>query len=193
MYNTIYNTNFKVKYYDIQQELNLKLQSIQTEAGAEHCCLYSSEDILAVCHKLYCDELVSVFYSENILDDKIDNGIKTVLKTMAQNNDFNKIMDNIKINLQSLDNTEDSILNTSEQLDSSSDNSSSDNSSSDNSSSDNSNNSNNINSFVGLLLFSKDLFYLTHKCICQQLEKNTIDSELLEQLKESSILLSSKI
>ena len=36
-------------------------------------------------------------------------------------------------------------------------------------------------------LFSQHLFYITHKCICQQLELGTIDNELLVELKTHSI------
>ena len=36
-------------------------------------------------------------------------------------------------------------------------------------------------------LFSQHLFYITHKCICQQIEWGTIDKCLLTELKTHSI------
>jgi hypothetical protein len=36
-------------------------------------------------------------------------------------------------------------------------------------------------------LFSQHLFYITHKCICQQIEWGTIDTVLLVELKTHSI------
>jgi hypothetical protein len=51
----------------------------------------------------------------------------------------------------------------------------------------------NTDFFILLTLFSKDLFYLTHKCICQQFTLGTIDNELLSQLLQESIkILSDK-
>ena len=41
---------------------------------------YNKEDILLICDKLYRDELISVFNASNLLDDKIDNGMKYVLE-----------------------------------------------------------------------------------------------------------------
>ena len=38
-----------------------------------------------------------------------------------------------------------------------------------------------------LTLFSKPVFHLTHKCICQQFSKGTVDNILLEQFKEACI------
>ena len=37
------------------------------------------------------------------------------------------------------------------------------------------------------VLFSQNIFYITHKCICQQIELNTIDDDLLVTLKQKCI------
>jgi hypothetical protein len=36
-------------------------------------------------------------------------------------------------------------------------------------------------------LFSQTLFYITHKCVCQQLTTGTIDKNLLNELKTRTI------
>lgn len=154
----MYNTNFKVKYYDIEQELIQKNNAVNTEAGADHFNVYSLEDIHIVCDKLYKDEVASVFYAEDILDDKIDEGIKYVIKKMSENADFNTITENLKVQI----NTYEQCLHeeTNE----------------------------NIDLIVYLTLFSKENFHLTHKCICQQLNNGLIDLHLLEQLSKNVML-----
>jgi len=154
----MYNTNFKVKYYDIEQELIQKNNALNTEAGADHFNVYSLEDIQIVCDKLYKDEVASVFYAEDILDDKIDEGIKYVIKKMSENDDFNTITDKLKaqLNTYEQDLDEDMIEN--------------------------------IDLIVYLTLFSKEHFHLTHKCICQQLINGLIDLHLLEQLSKIVML-----
>jgi hypothetical protein len=36
-------------------------------------------------------------------------------------------------------------------------------------------------------LFSQNLFHITHKCICQQIEVGTIDDNLLVELRKYSV------
>jgi hypothetical protein len=45
---------------------------------------------------------------------------------------------------------------------------------------------------VLIIMFSKHMFYLTHKCICQQLVSGTVDSELLVSLKNELIMFLNK-
>ncbi len=99
----IYNTDFKVKYHTIEEELLWKLKNktqeeIDKNPDPEY--EYSSGDIVAICEKLYIDELTNVFYAEDICDDKIDIGIKYVLEKMMLNNDFKQIIDELKTNIK---------------------------------------------------------------------------------------------
>ena len=87
----IYNINFDVKYRMIQDELNISYNK-----NLE----YNKEDILLICDKLYRDELMSVFNASNLLDDKIDNGMKYVLEKMLENNKFKLMMDGVKVYLK---------------------------------------------------------------------------------------------
>ena len=160
----IYNTDFKVKYHDIQEDLlsnfnnnNNNNNVLETE--------YSEEDIFDVCNKLYKDEIASVFFAEDILDDKIDIGMKTVLDNLLVNTEFQIIFDELKSHF----------------IDYISDDDSDDDH-------DNYNNSqeiHNINLLVCLTLFSNKIFYITHKCVCQQLVVGLIDNNLLELLREA--------
>jgi type III secretory pathway component EscV len=82
-----YNTDFKVKYHEIEQELLEKNKST-TE--------YDNQDILDICEKLYRDELISVFNAENLYDDKIDFGMKDVYNKLILNKDFNNFFEEMK-------------------------------------------------------------------------------------------------
>jgi hypothetical protein len=87
----IYNINFDVKYRMIQDELNISYNKDLE---------YNKEDILLICDKLYRDELISVFNASNLLDDKIDNGMKYVLEKMLENSKFKLMMDGVKVYLK---------------------------------------------------------------------------------------------
>jgi hypothetical protein len=157
----MYNTDFKVKYHEIKRELLVK------KNGQE----YTEQDIIDVCSKLYRDELVNVFYAENILDDKIDAGMKQILTTLTENSGLRAVIDSIKEHLMN-------DLFVKEKYNSEIDGSEIDK---------------NIGIFVLLVLFSEDVFYITHQCICQQLVVGIVDNDLLLELKHSvSTFLSNK-
>lgn len=159
----MYNTQFNVKYNEIEQELihNLKSKTpeeILENPDDEH--EYTAEDVLDICNKLYRDEFVSVFGAEDITDDKIDIGIKHVYDIMITNTNFKEIIDELAkfgIN-QFIKNEEIS----SEKIEG-------------------------IKQLILLILFSQNIFYITHKCICQQIEMGKIDDDLLVELKSHSI------
>ena len=159
----MYNTKFKVKYHDIEEELVLKLkvktpQEYEENSDEEH--EYSNQDVLDICNKLYIDEFISVFGADNILDDKIDLGMKYVFHKMCMNTEFNNMIEEISqiaINIF-LPNNE---YNEQQLLD--------------------------IKQLITLTLFSQNIFYIMHKCVCQQIELGTIDNDLMVQLKIHSI------
>lgn len=156
----MYNTDFKVKYHDIKEELNENLKNKTLEDDEYE---YSSQDILDICDKLYRDELCSVFYAENILDDKIDIYMKHVLKQMLVNPGFKSVIDNI----------------TELYFNKSSD------------SSDSSEEKKDLREHIDIIimftLFSEDIFYMTHKCICQQNDTGLIDYNLLTELHKQTL------
>ena len=163
----MYDTTFKVQYWNIEHELTQKLLSLETEAGAEHCCDYSAEDIEIVCDKLYRDELTSVFNAEDILDDKIDEGMRTIMSTMRENTEFDSLvveLTNTIIKERELINEDDVDSETRSLF------------------------TETMDTIVRLTFFSKPLFYLTHRCICNHFN-NTTDTELLQQLRTEAMLL----
>ena len=158
----MYNTKFQVKYYNIEKELLSKINVVE-----EYQYQYSPQDVLDICNKLYRDELLSVFELEYFEDDKMNEMIKNVYNTLMINIEFKKIIDEM---LQFcfkdfvLDKIEDIPLNLKKE------------------------NEESIKKQIILTtLFSQHLFYITHKCICQQLELGTIDNDLLVELKTHSI------
>ena len=167
----MYDTKFIVRYHDIQEELVLILKK---DNEVDHY-QYSSQDILDICNKLYRDELCSVFYAEDIMDDKIDKGMRTVFDIMLVNPDFKAIIDkmkellllreskNLELELE-LESESDTVNLESVNLDT-------------------------INLEILLTLFSENIFYITHKCICQQITTGHIDTDLLEILNQNTTFI----
>ena len=158
----MYNTGFEVKYHDIMEELTYKLKNNPDNKEEDCVYEYTSQDILDICDKLYMDELCSVFYSEDILDDKIDRGMKYVFEKMLDNQEFKIFFNKMKdsyfnetfVDLELTEEEKQTLRN-------------------------------NSHTIVILNLFSKELFYITHKCICQQINTGVIEPSLIEQLFNS--------
>ena len=160
----MYDTKFIVRYHNIQEELNIILKK-ENEVDNQ----YSSQDVLDICNKLYRDELCSVFYAEDIMDDKIDKGMKTVFDIMLVNPDFKAIIDkmkellllkestNLELELDTVNLESDTVNLETVNLDV-------------------------INLEILLTLFSENIFYITHKCICHQITTGHIDTDVLENL-----------
>ena len=168
----MYDTKFIVRYHYIQEELVLILKKEEEEMDVLYPVeydQYSSQDILDICNKLYRDELSSVFYAEDIMDDKIDKGMRTVFDIMLVNPDFKAIIDKMKelLLLRESKNVElelDTVTLGSVNLDT-------------------------INLEILLTLFSENIFYITHKCICQQITTGHIDTDLLEILNQNTTFI----
>lgn len=150
----IYNTDFDVKYFRIQNELIQKCNS------SSNFYEYSKEDVVDICNKLYHDELSSVFFAENILDDKIDRGIRNILEKMKENHHFKNMLDELIFSIfppQDILSYDKEIFNK---------------------------NYNDSDFIIYLGLFSYDIFHLTHKIICQVLSNQEISPDLLQNIKE---------
>ena len=142
-----YNTEFKVKYKDIEEELILKINNNENidEIG------YSIEDVLNVCDKLYRDELLSVFFTDNFIDDIFEERIKYVYNIMISNLQFKEIINDYFLNLDTSKRKQ-----STEEI---------------------------IKEHIFLIFLSKNFFYITHKCICQQIKNGVIENNLLVKLK----------
>jgi hypothetical protein len=161
----MYNTDFKVKYHDIKEELTWKLKNKTTEeleANPDPEYEYNNQDILDICTKLYRDELSSVFYAENVFDDKVDIGINFVLVQLKLNPDINLIIDELKTIL--LNNSTNVFSEQEKEYFAV-----------------------HSDQLIMLTLFGADTFYMFHNCICQQLTLGTIDANLLDELKKNTI------
>jgi len=158
----MYNTQFKVKYNEIETELIEKLNNEETTE-------YNLEDVSDICSKLYRDELMTVFDVHYILDDRIDKGMKNVYEIMMANEKFLKIVYDLEEtylqefiqsqNKREADQTEAAEADQKKR----------------------------IKQILLMILFSQDIFYIMHKCICQQIELNTINDDLLVTLKQKCI------
>ena len=165
----MYNTQFDVKYNYIETELIEKLNNKETTD-------YNLEDVSDICSKLYRDELMTVFDVNFILDDKLDQGMKNIYKIMIKNEKFKQITDDL-INAYLLEFIqtkergeevgEDEILTQKQEVK-------------------NFEQLQQVRQLVLLILFSQNIFYITHKCICQQMEQCTINDDLLVILKQKS-------
>ena len=119
---------------------------------------YSSQDIMDICNKLYRDEFLSVFGLEYFENDKINEMLTILYDKMMTNIEFKEIVDNISNFC-----FKDFFLKKEE-------------------------NEESIKKQIILTtLFSQNLFFITHKCVCQQIELGTIDKDLLVELKTHSI------
>jgi Mg2+/Co2+ transporter CorC len=145
----MYNADFKVKYFDIKEELMISLK---------HDNVVTTQDIIDICDKLYTDELISVFYADSILDDKIDIGMKCIKEIMMENSEFKSMIEEISLQdlifkLLELPNTGLPFIKE------------------------------DIFDIICCMLFSEQLFYLLHQCICHQLKNTIIPEYLLLELK----------
>jgi hypothetical protein len=164
----MYNTQFQVKYNIIEEELLHKLQNKtpqETDEKSDEEHEYSTQDVIDICNKLYRDEFLTVFEAESLEDDKINNIMDDVCTKMMTNIEFKEIIDNIsKFYIKEFLSNED----IDEQKDK------------------------HLRQSILMILFTLPLFYITHRCICQQLELGTIDKDLLVELRKRSIDLLQK-
>jgi hypothetical protein len=185
----MYNTNFLVKYHDIEEDLinNLnrltshkqettsdnnnivivdnefnssKMENEETEENEEF--EYDIDDVYLICEKLYRDELLSVFGIETIVDKNLDIEIKRVTEIMINHYKFKQLLETLNNELINFYN----FTETSTQV---------------------SYVRANSENIILTTLFSQPLFYITHKCICQLLTVNDIDDHLISRLKEKTL------
>lgn len=175
----MYNTQFKVKYNDIEKELLIKYKQtnkddtlvekdddVEKDDGSVEEGI-PVKDILDICNKLYRDELLSVFGLQELDEEKMSASMDEVYDKMIQNIEFKKLMDDLKklyikeyLLNETLDTKEDE-----EEDDTYQD----------------------LTKILLTSLFVQPLFYITHKCICQQFETGIIDNDLLVELRKNSI------
>lgn len=80
---TVYNTDFIVKYHNIKEEL-LEKNRLKTEE-------YTDDELNLVIDELYRHELLSVFYCEDICDEKIVDAMDCIWKDLQTYHPFQEI------------------------------------------------------------------------------------------------------
>ena len=160
----MYNTNFKVKYYNIEQDLLNKLKVTPFE---EHYINYhdsdineygyTKKDVLTICDKLYRDELLSVFGLNEIDNETLFRSMSYVYNIIITHHKLNEIINEIK-NILTNGIFGDKIVV-----------------------------QEHYTQLLIITLFSYNTFYITHKCICQYIQFNTIDDNLLVEIRTQLI------
>jgi hypothetical protein len=124
---------------------------------------YTREDIMYICEKLYRDELISVFDAESLEDPKMDAGIKMVFERLIKHDEFSKFL--VELSPYVVDNrkakTEQEFFIYKR----------------------------NSDYLLFITMFSQQLFYLTHQCICKMLVEGHVGNELLNELKSKLITI----
>ena len=87
----MYNTQFIVKYKQIEQELILKCET-QPSLSLE----YSKDDVFSICKELYQHELLSVFTASGIEDINISDCISSIWLLLKTNQEFIKIFEDYR-------------------------------------------------------------------------------------------------
>jgi hypothetical protein len=165
---SFYNIDFEVKYNNIHDEL---LDKIKLNTDANIKSEYNEDDIFSICTNLYQHELISVFYATSLLDDKIDKGIEKVYNNwLSKYEPLMQILDNSKMLLFTYDNETCNLTSLQKQ-----------------------NLEKNSRYFLLLMLFSENMFYITHQCICQLIKNSRIELPLLNDFEiELNKMLKSK-
>lgn len=146
----MYNTQFQVKYNNIEQELLINCEKNKESE-------YTKQDVLDICDKLYRDELSSVFLgTETDIDT---NSIDYINAEIIKLYDTTLIYTQIKYLIKEVSETcFGNIIKNEESKKT-------------------------IEHIILNALFSRQLFHITHKCICQQLDSGAIELTLFLQLK----------
>jgi hypothetical protein len=159
----MYNTHFIVKYHDIKTDLLTNLFNKQIKEDnfdiIEQDYKYNQYDIEVICGKLYRDEFLTVFYANSIFDDIIDINMRKLYNLIILDNVFNKFIQDINIQL-----TNNQLINNDE--------------------------CNNDNQYIIFMcLFKEELFYLSHKLICEFINSQNINNDLLVIIKNKTLEL----
>lgn len=124
---------------------------------------YTRQDIMYICEKLYRDELISVFDAESLEDPKMDAGIKMVFERLIKHDEFSKFL--VELSPHVVDNSK---AKTEQEL---------------------FNYKRNSDYLLFITMFSQQLFYLTHQCICKMLVEGHVGDELMNELKGKLITI----
>jgi vacuolar-type H+-ATPase subunit I/STV1 len=196
----MYNTQFNVKYNDIEEKLISKLNNkpINTneplDKDEDNDYEYTHQDVLDICNKLYHDELLSVFNVDCITDNNVEEVMKYVYDMINLNTNFKLIIDEITQNCikeflpndETIKEKDETIKEKDETIKEKDETIKEKDETIKEKDETIKEKEENIRQISLIFLFSKDVFYITHKCICQQINLGVIDTDLLVDLKNKS-------
>ena len=148
----------------LAEEQNALEKSLETDGLAEEDdddmsdYKYTRQDIAYICDKLYRDELISSFDAESLDDPKMDAGIQMVFERLIKHDEFKQFL--LELSPIAMDvskaKTEQDFLNLKR----------------------------NSDYLIFITMFSQQVFYLTHQCICKMIVDGHVGPELMCELKE---------
>ena len=136
---------------------SVEAEAVDKSVEEEEDYKYTREDITYICDKLYRDELLSVFDADSLEDPKMDAGIKMVFEHLIKHDEFIQFLNELspKVMDKSKVKTEQEQFNFKR----------------------------NTDYLIFITMFSQQLFYLTHQCICKMLVNGHVGDELIGDLK----------
>ena len=138
-------------------ETKAQTLAVDSDSDDQEDYKYTREDISYICDKLYRDELLSVFDADSLEDPKMDAGIKMVFEHLIKHDEFIQFLEELspKVMDKSKVKTEQEQFNFKR----------------------------NTDYLIFITMFSHQLFYLTHQCICKMLVNEHVGDELIGELK----------
>jgi hypothetical protein len=161
----MYKTDFIVRYRDIENELMKRfdhdIKEQDDQALAEEDYNYTREDVTCICDKLYRDELLSVFDADSLEDPKMDSNIKMLFERLIKHDVFIQFLEELRTKVMDKSN----VKTEQEQF----------------------NYKQNTDNLIFMTMFSQQIFYLSHQCICKMLANGQVNDELIGELKHKML------
>ena len=163
----MYKTDFIVRYRDIENELmkrfddNIKAQAKEEQSHDDEDEDYTREDVTCICDKLYRDELLSVFDADSLEDPKMDSNIKMLFEHLIKHDVFIQFLEELRAKVMEKVN----VKTEQEQF----------------------NYKQNTDNLIFMTMFSQQIFYLSHQCICKMLVNGQVNNELIGELKDKML------
>ena len=163
----MYKTDFIVRYRDIENELmkrfddNIKAQAKEEQSHDDEDEDYTREDVTCICDKLYRDELLSVFDADSLEDPKMDSNIKMLFEHLIKHDVFIQFLEELRAKVMEKGN----VKTEQEQF----------------------NYKQNTDNLIFMTMFSQQIFYLSHQCICKMLVNGQVNNELIGELKDKML------
>ena len=162
----MYKTDFIVRYRDIENELmkrfdDIKAQEQSHDEDDDEDEDYTREDVTCICDKLYRDELLSVFDADSLEDPKMDSNIKMLFEHLIKHDVFIQFLEELRTKVIDKSN----VKTEQEQF----------------------NYKQNTDNLIFMTMFSQQIFYLSHQCICKMLANGQVNNELIGELKDKML------